>query len=344
MDYSKCIICQKNTTEPYVRARNIRKCYSNIKHHIITRASCGEQEWAAASSRLRGCDIATLLKHNAVYHSSCRKKAVNTEKLTRATQRLLIIKHKYKVGCKGRGRPPKPYSHNELDVQSNGYDQQLCFFCQTPQNLRLLVSQQAGQQLYDYVSKCNHDDLRTRIGNLHANDISCASIQYHASCWIKYVIREHNSHSDETADTHNEHELAAEIEFINLVNVLLQTDIVLSMDEIHESFLQILRTHHCSNIPSRKTVKQLLIDKIPNVSIIHSYRRNEPDKVCLKINVEKTVAKSSLAAHDVEMHNVFECAQTIRREILSAPQWEFSGNFKHEDNMIPKKLTTFIQY
>lgn len=90
VDFKKCIICQKETTEALVQ---------NI--------SIDENIFAEASERLEGVSEEDLKQRSTSFHASCRKSTVSSEKLKRAQARFekAVSSNDVAVLSRAPGRP-----------------------------------------------------------------------------------------------------------------------------------------------------------------------------------------------------------------------------------------------
>lgn len=83
VDFKKCIIGQKETTEALVQNISI-DAYKNILFYVFSRGKYRESEFAEASRRLEGVSEEDVKQSSASFHASCRKSTVSFEKFKRA--------------------------------------------------------------------------------------------------------------------------------------------------------------------------------------------------------------------------------------------------------------------
>lgn len=103
-----------------------------------------------------------------------------------------------------------------------------------------------------------------------------------------------NTPQHETTDK-QETEIAANIEFLNLIRTLLEKGRILSLDDAQKAYMDILHYHRCDLSPSRKYLRELTVANIDGIEFVRAFRRNEADRFCL------TVAK--IAAIDSAVNN-----------------------------------------
>ena len=91
----------------------------------------------------------------------------------------------------------------------------------------------------------------------------------------------------------------------------------------------------------RKHVKAIISERMPDVQVIKSTRKNESDKFVLPYAVSQAVElRSERTDHSKMVENIKNTAYILRDEILNNRDWSFTGNF--EDYKIPNLLTFFI--
>ena len=104
VDFKKCIICQKETTEALVQNISIDE---NILFYVFPRGKYGESEFAEARKRLEGVSEEDLKQSSTSFHASCRKSTVSSEKLKRAQARFekAVSSNDVAVLSRAAGRP-----------------------------------------------------------------------------------------------------------------------------------------------------------------------------------------------------------------------------------------------
>lgn len=104
VDFKKCIICQKETTEALVQNISIDE---NILFYVFSRGKYGESEFAEARKRLEGVSEEDLKQSSTSFHASCRKSTVSSEKLKRAQARFekAVSSNDVAVLSRAPGRP-----------------------------------------------------------------------------------------------------------------------------------------------------------------------------------------------------------------------------------------------
>lgn len=105
VDFKKCIIWQKETTEALLQNISI-DAYKNILFYVFSRGKYGESEFAEASERL-GVSEEDLKQSSTSFHASCRKSTVSSEKLKRAQARFekAVSSNDVAVLSRAPGRP-----------------------------------------------------------------------------------------------------------------------------------------------------------------------------------------------------------------------------------------------
>ena len=148
-------------------------------------------------------------------------------------------------------------------------------------------------------------------------------------------------------DSEQENKVAADIEFLHLIQELLKKGKILSLEDAQKVYTNILQDHLYNWFPSRKSVRQLLAENVDGIEFVSAYRRNESDRFCLSAAkmaaIEKAVKQSSHISCELKV--LYDCSKIIRKEIQEANTWHFKGtlNIDAQDN-VPTKLFTLLKW
>ena len=329
---------------------------------MAARAKYGESDLIDVSKRLEHVTDDMLKRYGATVHASCRKNVVHSQKLERAKVRFekAVSSKNINVLLPKAGRPstsstpdlaPGPSHEVRLSRSSTArYDKQMCFFCQTYKEKELVHAIQSGirgKQLHDYVTNCDKDIFKVYLSSaIKPDDALSIDVRYHQTCWTKHVVRGTGTTSVKiTKDQYvNENEIAAKIEFLDLIKNLLEAGRILSIDDAHTAYLRILRQHKVDDSPSRKYVRKMINDNIVDIDFIPAPRRNEADRFCL--NAAKIAAiEAAVSAADVDsdMRLIFQCAKIVRKVILKSTPWEYDGTLGSDmTEKIPSNLGNLL--
>ena len=107
------------------------------------------------------------------------------------------------------------------------------------------------------------------------DDALSIDVQYHRTCWTMYVVRTTDNFPQLESTVKQENEIAAKIEFLNFIKSLLEKGRILSLDDAHRTYLDILQCHLCELSPSRKCLKEMMIANIDGIEFVRAFRRNE---------------------------------------------------------------------
>ena len=362
VDFKKCIICQTDIKEPLVKSISI-DAYKNILFYIISRGIYGESEFVDASKRLEDVSEDDLKQSGASFHASCRKATVSSEKLKRTQNRFekAVASKDITVLSRAPGRPSlesksaclpafKPDIAPRISRTFTGtYNKEQCFFCQThdeKQPVHAVQSENRGRQLYDFVKNCDNDVYKVYLSSaIKPEDALSIDIQYHRTCWTKHVVRATESPSQHETSVKPETEVAANIEYLNLIRTLLEKGRILSLDDAHKAYLDILQHHHCESSPSRKYLRELIIDNIDGIEFVRAFRRKESDRFCLTAAKIAAIESAVNNSSDSDLNVIFNCSKILRQEILKASIWQFDGTLNsNTSEMIPTKLSTLLQW
>jgi len=275
-DFEKCIICQEIKSDELLVQNITDDAYKNVLHYVVSRAAYGDVKLIEASKLLDGLSETDLKHNNARFHASCRKWLVNAEKLKRAKVRFEKAAESQNTSLliPQLGRPslePQPSTSTSCDDKNSTgtsrrvsrsstptYNKQLCFFCQThdeKQPLHAIQNESRGKQLSDFVQNCDNDLFKVFLNSaIRPEDALSIDVQYHRTCWTKYVVRGQEIKSKNLDSVPLQNKIAADVEFLNLINNLLSKGKILELNEAHHAYQAILDNHFCEISPCRKAV------------------------------------------------------------------------------------------
>ena len=370
-DFGKCIICQEETRESLVQSVS-EEAYASVLHFAYSRTACGENEFATISRLLEGVSAEELRQNNASFHARCRKRLVNSAMLKRAEARFEKAASSQNTSILSRppGRPSfasqtgssTPVVFHGLTEQTSKrilrsstatFNRKLCFFCQShddKQDIHVIQTENRRKQLLEFVKNCHNDLYKVYLtSTIEPEDALPKDVHYHRACWMKHVIRamtpEDKARAD-AQDSEQENKVAADIEFLHLIQELLKKGKILSLEDAQKVYTNILQDHLCYWFPSRKSVRQLLAENVDGIEFVSAYRRNESDRFCLSAAkiaaIEKAVKQSSHINSELEV--LYDCSKIIRREILEANTWHFKGTLDIDaQDIVPTKLFTLLK-
>lgn len=370
-DFTKCIICQEIKSNELLVKSISDEAYGKVLQYVFARAAYREEKLIEISKLLEGLTEEDLRKSNASFHASCRKGLVSSEKLDRAKARFEKAAESKNASVLFRtsGRPSlasRSCSLVPLSQESGEnvaaiskrisrsstatYDKQLCFFCQThddKQPVHAIQTESRGKQLSEFVKSCDNDLYKVFLSSaIRQEDALSIDVQYHRACWTKYVVRAQGIQTKEKGSDVQENKIAADVEFLNLIKGLLSKGKILSLDDAHQTYSNILNDHFCNWSPCRKTVRQFLIDHIDDLEFIRAFQRNKPDRFCLSAaKVAAIEAALNKPSEDSELEVIYDCAKIVRKEINEASMWQFNGSLEpDEKDIAPTKLFTLLQW
>ena len=228
------------------------------------------------------------------------------------------------------------------------YDKNLCFFCQTAKDnepVHAIQSRKRGEELHQYVSSCDIDIYKVYLSAaINPSDALAIDVKYHRLCWMKRVLDWQQQPASKTCAV--ESEIAATVEFLNLIKSLLQCGNILSIKDAHDTFMSVLRLHGCKSTPCRKTVRNTLTENIPDIEFIAAVRKWESDRFCMTAAKIEAVEASMAATRETDqMDTIYQCAKLVRSDILDSEQWEFNGSLDPDvSDIIPVKLLSLLEW
>ena len=276
-DFGKCIICQEETRESLVQSVS-EEAYASVLHFAYSRTAYGENEFATISRLLEGVSAEELRQNNASFHARCRKRLVNSAMLKRAEARFEKAASSQNTSILSRppGRPSfasqtgssTPVVFHGLTEQTSKrilrsstatFNKKLCFFCQShddKQDVHVIQTENRRKQLSEFVENSHNDLYKVYLtSTIEPKDALPKDVHYHRACWMKHVIRamtpEDKARAD-AQDSEQENKVAADIEFLHLIQELLKKGKILSLEDAQKVYTNILQDHLCNwlSLPS----------------------------------------------------------------------------------------------
>lgn len=350
LDFNLCIICQKPASEGLVQ---FPTSFDKVLKFIEQWALLGEhfETW----TKLKNVNKAELEEKNASWHRTCYQSIVHTGLLRRAQvrfQRILDFEQSRKVPRHFR----ESAEENKLTrSQTSPYDKNACFFCEKQgtykESLHSVCTESAGNSLRAAIELANNQKLNVKLNTcVDANDAHAIDIKYHKSCWAKNVtgvLRKPIESSCQSKIVNAE--VAAKIEFLNMIETELNNGKILTMADLQLAYLEILKANHVPEPTcDRKRLKQMLKSQIADIEFHQAKKVNESDRVTLKKTRDAAVQQSEiLDTNDVceEMSILFNAASILRKHINKSDRWTFTGSFDDlQESNIPKELNIFYRW
>ena len=174
------------------------------------------------------------------------------------------------------------------------YDSAKCIFCQYEEDSDLHevqtanmgkrvmeVLQKSEKECYNVIAKCFSDPL----------DVQAYDTKYHRTCLIKEerLSLRQSITKDRTLSLCR---AIANIEIVNIVKHSRSQNLVLSLNDLNEEYINILKENGMQETSSnyKKLIQEFIKDNIPNAEIRGSYRKNECNIVTSKETVNSVLA------------------------------------------------------
>jgi hypothetical protein len=347
-NYALCLKCQvpggQLVTNP--------SSYDKFLNSIHERAGFGDPCYLPLSSRLREIDASDLQSYGASWHRECFQETVHKLKIERAKlrfQKSMATKDSSNLLSCPVGRPSssqaskcagtlscsdtatgiKPFTR----ASSASHDKMQCIFCSgdgMTTQLHEVCSFDVGKKIYDAVQSSDNDEWKVRLQAISPNDARAIDVKYHLPCYVKNVQRQpHKQALNPCQVDQNQRSILADIEFFNVLNNVLQSGNIVSMNEVTNTYIDIRRMHGVEGgklIPNRQ-IKDLIMTRMEHVEFSRPSSRKS-EMLCSKITKD-AVIKKEIDSRSMEqnMESIFECASTIRKDILHGREtpWVFDG-------------------
>jgi len=151
------------------------------------------------------------------------------------------------------------------------------------------LTSSAGESLRNAIEKSPNDKLRVKLSSaIDPNDAHAIDIEYHSKCWannVTSVIRRGKSlqPANKQAASEGASQAAAQIEFLTMVENALKNGNILTMSNVQQGYESILEANNVENPTcSRKSIKQLIKNKIEDVEFHRPKKVNESERISIK--------------------------------------------------------------
>lgn len=344
-----CVICKEGAT-PGKRLLNNPAMIDDLLQSCHERVSLGQSDMQQLIDHLSGLN---KLELKAVYyHSECRKPIVNKTSI----ERLKGIKRSRSdspvCSRRGPGRPsstPGSARPKRLKVvpKQEACLFSSCDFCSKAgsEPLHCVLSDAMGKTLLEIKQQTEDDQVRICVADLEdAGDASALEKYYHRTC-LRTAQRTSTSKIDDD-NASLIRSLCDEQLILAIQNTLADDDVTLSMAQVNDAYLSILkryRTEVNETTNYRKYLKKIICERLPDVQFVSSLRRNEPDKLVQSTAVSKAIDLRFSMMDDGEIiGNLKYVANLLREEMMQKRSWSFAGNF--DDFQNPSLLQFFLSH
>ena len=126
---------------------------------------------------------------------------------------------------------------------------------------------------------------------------------------------------------------------ISVQNTLTGDDVTLSMAEVNEEYVSLLKWHQVFLTESanyKKHLKNLITERLPYVQFVKSLQKNEPESIVLP------TAVSCMLDNDDKISQLRSTVNMLRNEMMEHRNWSFNGSF--EDLKNPPLLQFFLTH
>ena len=391
-DFSVCLICQKSGTlvgKPTASSYDTLLCFirdrAGFGESDFIPVDFRLTDETAATLQLKGASW-----HRECYGQTCHKQKRDRAR-ERFEKALLLEDNSVLRRSVGRPENviEVPDTSQALPIPAKltrssfePFNERLCFFCQTvkPHTLHEIASQRALVRLQQAVEQSCDVSLKLRLDAAVSSDASMTTcVKYHDLCWrnnvdrLNYNLQKQNTKQTadppSTADSNTSQPpdlssipndpvegktavVAADMEFMSLLELLLHEGAVLTMADLHKKYVDIRKANGISNPDYRRFfLKQKISNHIKDIQFSKPKRRNESEYVytaTTRDEVLQTVAGTANTVGD-DMKTVFDASQILRKAISShivEKPWNFNGSLSDTDlsTTYPDELRHFLRW
>ena len=338
-----CIICNAKTSKanPVIKKPPDEEKAKDLLDRCKLLKQNGDNSVTNVLQRILGAKQAGLFG-SVVYHSECRKPLMHEKRKLSFGEPCSSATPLKKVGRPGKTAPeerPKriPTAPKEKKCMFSS-----CDFCPPASNegIHKIETDNVGAQLLYVKNNTKVDAVRVCVADLvDPGDASSIERHYHRPC-LEYAKRSCNSKDNGDAKTITR-SICDELLVLSVKSSLFDEDTVLSMKDINDEYISILKDYGLRGEYSndqRKHIKEVLTRDIPGVSFVKSLRRNESETVSLDRHVSE--AMEFALSHSTSIETMSTVAKVLREEALEFRDWKFETDLN--DFQCPPKLLFFL--
>ena len=318
---------------------------------VKERALYGDSHFPEVNRRLQIVTEEELVASKATWHRICYQQTTNKELIRWAKER-------YERKKSDLGAPTSAEVTNNSTRRSlcPMYEKKNCFFCDEEGSkrhpLHKVATFNAGKNLKDAVNLNNNDKLKVRLNEaLNPLDAHAIDVLYHKKCWainVSNLLRQKRSDYLTKDSEAVEAVLATEIEFLSLLEGWLTDGNIITMVSLQSTYMNIASENGCEYPDiSRKKLKDLIMEEIPNVEFCKPRKANESERVVLKSTRDFAIAEAEVRDESLsdELKSLFDAAKILRKAVIDSEKWEFTGDLTNaNEKHVPNKLVHFFSW
>lgn len=361
-----CFICSAQSSEECI-SQPSNYSYEKLCECLIKRAKYGEEDSDRIVKNFGSeFNIERLKENNVKWHRSCYQTITHKKVIDRLKKKFECVQST----ANDQGLSKECIEPQKTAISSEGiaftrsqtvvYEKDKCFFCdQTAdrkEKLRKVSTDKAGRNLREAIELRNDDKLRVRLSEaIDSNDAHAIDVLYHRKCWTQHVtniLRSHMQKLDENSSSEQRcvSSIAAEVEFINIVEEKLSEGKVYAIDVLEETYKSICASHNVLGLAmSRKQLKVFIETELSDKEIEFSRprQRNRSERVSMKCTREVLLAEAESYGDQKmrELNVLFQAANIIRSIVLESKPWHFDGSVPEDfSDIIPNELNSFFKW
>ena len=120
------------------------------------------------------------------------------------------------------------------------------------------------------------------------------------------------------------------------------------MASLQSAYMNIASENGCESPDvSRKKLKELITEEIPNVELCKPRKINESEHVVLKSTHDFAIAEAEIHDESLsdELKSLFDAANILRKAVIDSEKGEFTGDFRHSSvKHVINKLIHFFSW
>ncbi|CAB3993633.1 Hypothetical predicted protein [Paramuricea clavata] len=297
--------------------------YETFLRYVNERFETGNPDYIGVSQRLKGLSPNKLLELGAQWHRNCYCETTEKNKLERDKKRYQMNSEN---NLKGKGRPSS--GSVSCRLTRSGSD---------PETARDAIhscqSKNSANSIKDIVDKNDNAKWKVQFADILAKDDFLArDIVYHKSCKTKYW-RKHVQASDRQSSCTDANKstlfIAAEIEFFDHLNEIVESGEYITTVEVETLYKNIMHDHGIDKPITRRSLISNISQNMPHI-VISQHRGSLPGVLHSKKAGHEAVDIARTEKYiKGDLDKIFKSAKVIRWLVINTRKecpWAFTGH------------------
>lgn len=337
MEWSLCVICQRNTGEPLrcpLDSLNAESSHASYEAFLQNASKFKELNELPIDLQFRADEenVESFVRNRAVWHKTCYVKFSNT-KLERAEAR--------------KRKQTQDAQHNESSrVKRKKISKNVCIFCEMDSdNLHEVTTLEVDKNVRMIATELQDLDLLAKIAE---GDMIAIEAKYHLKCMVSLRNR-YRSHLRKSAafDSNVSEEIVEARAFAELISYMETASErggnIFKLSDLHNLYVKRLHDLNIDKTVNKTRLKQRILSQF----LDELQEQTDGKNTLLVFNENiKSLLKESLTSRDVlkETLDLTRVVKAIRKDMFELEGFQFSGSFppRCQQTSVPPTLLCLV--